>query len=89
LRDSLKIMSDLGFEPGSIDSRQEWQSALEKAREYGICGLALGNDCQDPMSGSINLASLTLPDKTVYIFDFDDPARGDAGEMCRLACRPF
>lgn len=85
----MKIMSDLGFEPGSIDSRQEWQSALEKAREYGICGLALGNDCQDPMSGSINLASLTLPDKTVYIFDFDDPARGDAGEMCRLLAGLF
>lgn len=52
-----------------IESRQEWQSALQEAEKFAICALRILTTGPDPLSERIWLASIALPNKTVSIAD--------------------
>ena len=52
-----------------IHSQQEWRYAFEKIKTYGICGLTLGTAEIGSSVHTINIISIALPDKTVYISD--------------------
>lgn len=66
-----------------MHSLKEWQFGLEKARKYGICGLALQPDDRDSLAPA-KLVCLALPDKSVYISDFREHRTDGAREMALL-----
>jgi len=67
-----------------MDSLKEWQFGLEKAKSYGICGLALERADQDSLGPAIKLVCLALPDKSVYISDCREHGREIGREMAPL-----
>jgi DNA polymerase-1 len=67
-----------------MHSLKEWKFGLEKAKKYGICGLALQPDDQDSFWPAIKLVCLALPDKSVYISDCREHGTDGAGEMILL-----
>jgi len=67
-----------------MHSLKEWKFGLEKAKKYGICGLALQPDDQDSLGPAIKLVCLALPDKSVYISDFREHRTDGAREMALL-----
>lgn len=67
-----------------MHSLKEWKFGLEKAKKYGICGLALQPDDQDSLGPAIKLVCLALPDKSVYISDCREQGTDGAKEMALL-----
>ena len=67
-----------------MHSLKEWKFGLEKAKKYGICGLALQPDDQDSLGPAIKLVCLALPDKSVYISDGREQGTDGAKEMALL-----
>jgi DNA polymerase I len=67
-----------------IESKQEWQFALQEAEKFALCALSFLTTGTDPLSDRIWLACIALPNKAVYIADCLDPEFEILGDLACL-----